>query len=320
MKAMVITKYGGPEVFTEVEFPDPHPGPGQISIKVSHSSVGLVDAFFRRGMIPMLQPPFVTGLEVAGTVQELGEGVTDFRVGEPVVTLSLMSLGGYATVTLADAALTVSLDGLNVDPAQAVAALPNAVTAYLALTHIAYIREGESVLIHGAIGGLASAFPAVARLLGASRIVGTVRTSTKLEAARELAYDDVFVADKFPTAVGDERFNVVVDPVGGEILTSSFEVMAPFGRALLVGNASEQVATISNNMLWNKNLGVLGFSIGPYLQANPSFGRPAAQAVLGILAEGKLDLPLTILPLTDVAEAHRRMDAKEVIGRIVLRP
>ncbi|MEX1031166.1 MAG: zinc-binding dehydrogenase [Paenibacillaceae bacterium] len=320
MKAMVITKYGGPEVFAEVEFPDPKPGPGQVSIKVSHSAVGLIDAFLRSGTIPMLQPPFVTGLEVAGIVQELGEGVTDFRVGESVVTLSLMSMGGYATVTLADAALTVSLDGLNVDPAQAVAALPNAVTAYLALTHFAHIREGENVLIHGAIGGLASAFPAVARLLGASRIVGSVRTSSKLEAACELAYDDVFVADQFPRAVGDERFNIVIDPVGGEILTSSFEVMAPFGRALLVGNAGGQVANMSNTMLWGNNLGVLGFSVGPYLQANPSFGRPAAQAVLGLLAEGKLDLPITILPLTEASEAHRRMDAKEVIGRIVLQP
>jgi NADPH2:quinone reductase len=319
MKAMVITKFGGPEVFSEVEMPDPHPGPGQVSINVTHSSVGLVDAFLRRGMIPMLQPPFVTGLEVAGTVRELGEGVTDFRIGESVVTLSLMSLGGYATVTIADAALTVSLDGLIVDPAQAVAALPNAVTAYLALTQIAHLQKGESVLIHGAIGGLASMFPVVARFLGASRVVGTVRTAAKLDAARELAYDDVFVADDFPAAVGDERFNVVIDPVGGEILTASFEVMAPLGRALLVGNASEKEASIGSNMLWGKSIAVLGFSVGPYLQANPSAGRPAAKAVLGILAEGKLELPVTTLPLADVAEAHRRMDAKEITGRIVLK-
>lgn len=95
--------------------------------------------------------------------------------------------------------------------------------------------------------------------------------------------------------------------------------MAPLGRALLVGNASEKEASIGSNMLWGKSIAVLGFAVGSYLQTNPSGGRPAAKAVLGLLAEGKLELPVTILPLADVAEAHRRLDAKEITGRIVLK-
>lgn len=319
MKAMVITQYGGPDVFSETEMPDPHPGPGQVSIDVTHSAVGLIDSFIRRGTIPIFEPPFVPGLEVAGTIRELGEGVTDFRIGEPVVTLSLMSLGGYATVTVANAALTISLDGFKIDPALAVSALPNAVTAYLALTKVAHIQEGENLLIHGAIGGLASAFPAIARSLGASRIVGTVRTASKLEAARELDYDDVVVAEDFPKAIANEKFNIVVDPVGGDMLSSSLDLMAPLGRALLVGNASEQAVNILSNTLWFNNLGVLGFNVGGYLLGNPSAGRPAAEAVLRLLEEGKINLPLTNLPLQNVSEAHRRMDAKEIIGRLVLR-
>jgi NADPH2:quinone reductase len=168
---MIIGEFGGPEVLLPAELPDPKPGPGQITIDTSHAAVGLVDVFFRRGdrvgRPGYPRPPFVPGLEVAGTVRELGDGVTGFQVGEPVVTLSQMSLGGYATVTLGDAALTVSLKDSGADPAQAVAVLPNATTAYLALTRVAHLREGEKLLVHGAAGGLAAAFPAIARLLGA---------------------------------------------------------------------------------------------------------------------------------------------------------
>jgi NADPH:quinone reductase len=145
MHAMTITEFGGPEVLVPAELPDPKPAPGQISIDTSHAAVGLIDVFFRRGDRAgpgYPRPPFVPGLEVAGTVRELGGGVTDFQVGEPVVTLSQMSLGGYATITLADAALTVSLKDAGVDQAQAVAVLPNAVTAYLALTRVAHLRAG----------------------------------------------------------------------------------------------------------------------------------------------------------------------------------
>jgi hypothetical protein len=95
-------------------------------------------------------PPYIPGLEVAGTVRALGDGVDTFRVGEPVVTLSASGEGGYASVAVADAELTASLDGSTVDLALAVSALPNAVTAHLALTRVAHLGKGESVLVHGA--------------------------------------------------------------------------------------------------------------------------------------------------------------------------
>src|ERR1700730_18281196 len=105
MRAMVVSAFGGPEVLTEAEFPDPEPGPGQITIDTSHAAVGLIDVLLRRGDMAkrpgLPQPPFVPGLEVAGTVRQLGNGVEGFHVGEPVVTVSQMALGGYASVTVA---------------------------------------------------------------------------------------------------------------------------------------------------------------------------------------------------------------------------
>ncbi|AET58899.1 NADH:quinone reductase [Paenibacillus terrae HPL-003] len=95
--------------------------------------------------------------------------------------------------------------------------------------------------------------------------------------------------------------------------------MAPLGRALIVGNASETPVNITSNTIWHNNIGVQGFNVGGYLLGNPSAGRPAAKVVLRLLEEGKLDIPLTVLPFNYAPEAHRRMDAKDITGRIVLR-
>ncbi|MFJ4691506.1 zinc-binding alcohol dehydrogenase family protein [Streptomyces sp. NPDC088766] len=320
---MTISEFGGPEVLVPVELPDPKPGAGQIAIDTSHAAVGLVDVLFRRGDLAgrpgFPRPPFVPGLEVAGTVRELGEGVTGFQVGEPVVTLSRMSLGGYATVTLAEAAMTVSLKGSDVDPAQAVAVLPNAVTAHLALTRVAHLREGESVLVHGAAGGLAAAFPAVARSLGASRITGTVSSRARIADTDHLDYDEVLTSDHFVKALDGRPVDVVVDPVGGELRTAGLDVLAPLGRILVLGHAARTPdAPVTGDELWSRNASMLGFAVGPYLQADPFAARPSAAHVVTLLADGRLTQRVDELPLSEAAEAHRRLEAREVPGRIVL--
>jgi NADPH2:quinone reductase len=323
MHAMTISEFGGPQVLVPAELPDPKPGPGQISIDTSHAAVGLVDVFFRRGDRARRpgypRPPFVPGLEVAGTVRELGDGVSDFQVGEPVVTLSQMSLGGYATVTLADAALTVSLKGGDVDATQAVAVLPNATTAYLALTRVAHLREAEKVLVHGATGGLSAAFPAVARLLGASHITGTVSSEARIADTAHLDYDEVVTSDQFVKVLDGRPVDVVVDPVGGDVRIASLDVLAPLGRILLLGHAARTPdSPVTGDYLWQRSAGMLGFSVGPYLHDNPSAARPAAEKVVNLLTTGRLAQRVDQLPLAQAAEAHRRLEAREVPGRIVL--
>ncbi len=128
MRAAVVTRFGGPEVFELAELPDPVPGPGQVAIDVAYAAVGLIDIYIRQGLYKdragLPQPPYVPGLEVAGTIRALGEGVEGFQVAEPVVTLSGTGAeGGYASVTVVDAAMTVSLDRTGIGPAAAVAAM-----------------------------------------------------------------------------------------------------------------------------------------------------------------------------------------------------
>ncbi|WP_234538724.1 quinone oxidoreductase family protein [Streptomyces shenzhenensis] len=327
MQAAVVTAFGPADVFELTELPDPAPGPGQVAIDVTHAAVGLIDVHLRQGRYQdqkgLPQPPYVPGLEVAGTVRALGEGVEGLRVGEPVVTLSGTGAeGGYASVAVADAAMTVGLEGSGVDPALAVAAVPNAATAYLALTEVAHLKPGEHVLVHGALGGLASAFPGVARTLGAAGVTGTVRRPSLERAhASALPYDEVLASDDFAETVGDRRFDVVVDPVGGQVRTDSLRVMAPMGRMLLVGNASgDWQHTAPTNTLWGGNLAILGFAVGFHLPHHPEQARPAARAALEAIRRGLVPIDVQTLPLARAAEAHRRIEQGSVGGRIVLTP
>ncbi|MEV4597091.1 zinc-binding dehydrogenase [Amycolatopsis sp. NPDC049253] len=323
MKAMFITAYGDPGVIEAAEVPEPVPGPGELSITVSHSAVGLVDAIIRRGELADYdyapRPPVVPGLEVAGTVRAVGPGVDGFAVGDEVATLTLPRMGGYAEVTVAPADLVVPLAGTGVSREQAVAGFANTVTAYLSLTEAVRPPVGGRVLVHGALGGLSSVYPEVARLLGAKEVVGTVRRAGQVDAALALGFDRVVLSGEFTEALGDERFTVIVDPVGGDVRRASVGVLAPMGRLLAVGNAGgEHGAALDLNAVWGGNIGVVGFNVGGYLAAGTSPAVPAVRAVLPLFAEGKIRLPVTTLPFTEVREAHRRIDAREGTGRLVL--
>lgn len=324
MKAIQAVQFGAPSVLTVADLPDPAPGPGQITIDVTHAAVGLIDVYLRQGLFKgapgLPQPPYVPGLEVAGTVRALGEGVTGFAVGEKVVSLSSYGAGGYASVFVTDQERVVSTQDYDIDPALAVAAIPNALMAHIALTRAISMSAGESVLIHGALGGLASAFPGIARQLGASRVVGTVRSGkVAAAAASRLHYDTIVDSAQLPDVLGDEKFDVIVDPVGGLLRTQSLDLLAPSGRLLLVGNASgDWDQGIDGNRIWQGNITVTGFNAGGYVPAHPESVESAAQAALKAVAGGLADIEIETLPLADAATAHERLENHATDGRIVL--
>lgn len=326
MKAVQVTRFGEPDVLALAELPDPTPGPGQVAIDVSHAAVGLVDVYLRQGLYQdregLPRPPYVPGLEVAGTVRALGAGVTGFALGEQVVALSSGGTGGYASVYVRDQAFVVSTEGYGIDPALAVAVVPNAIMAHVALTRAITLSEGESVLVHGALGALAATFPGVARQLGASRVVGTVRTERMgAAAATKLPYDGIVDSAGLPDALGDERFDVIVDPVGGSVRTRSLDLLALSGRLLLVGNASgDWDHRVDGNQIWHRNIVVAGFNAGAYLPAHPEALRPAAEVALTAVAAGLADTEIEVLPLADAATAHERLENHLAGGRIVLTP
>jgi NADPH:quinone reductase len=325
MRAVHATAFGAPSVLSVTELPDATPGPGEVSIDVTHSAVGLIDVFFRQGLYRdrpgMPQAPFVPGLEVTGTVRELGEGVSDLAVGERVVSMSAGGgTGGYASIYVAPARNLISIDGYDLDPALAVAVLPNAAMAHVALTEVAHLAAGETVLIHGALGGFAAAFPGMARQLGASRIVGSVRAG-KLDAAggTRLPYDRIVDSAALPGVLDDEVFDVVIDPVGGEVRTHSLALMRPGSRLVVAGNASgDWQHSILSNEIWGGSVTVAGFNAGAYLPTHPQAFAPALAAARQMLAAGLGDSAVEVLPFTAAATAHERMESRELEGRLVL--
>ncbi|WP_203701485.1 quinone oxidoreductase family protein [Asanoa iriomotensis] len=324
MRAVQATSFGAPSVLTVTELPDPVPGPGEIAIDVTHSAVGLVDVLMRRGVFKdqpgMPQPPYVPGLEVAGTVRAIGAGVTGFTPGEPVVSMSAAGTGGYASVYVAPAALVVSTAGYGIEPGLAVSVVPNAAMAHVALTQVAHLAEGESVLVHGALGGFSAAFPGIARQLGASRVVGTVRTG-KLAAAADtrLPYDKIVDSADLSTALADEKFDVVIDPVGGQLRTRSLSLLRPGGRLIAAGNASDDwTHQIDSNQLWLGSVTISGFNAGAFLPTHPQHIRPALRAALTAVAAGLGETVVDVLPFREAAIAHQRMEDRTLRGRLVL--
>jgi NADPH2:quinone reductase len=322
VKAVQAIGFGDPSVLSLVDRPDPAPGPGQVAIDVTHAAVGLIDVLFRQGLFKdrpgMPQPPFIPGLEVAGTVRELGEGVTGFTVGEKVVSMSGGGTGGYASVYVVPAHLVVSTEAAEIDPALAVAAVPNAAMAHVALTRVAHLAAGESVLVHGALGGFSAAFPGMAKQLGASRVVGSVRSSRMTAAvATRLPYDEIVDS----ADLTDEKFDVIVDPVGGDLRTRSLALVAPGGRLIVAGNAGGDWAhQIDSNQLWLGSITVSGFNAGAYLPAHPDVVGPALEAALTVVSAGRADTEIDILPFAEAATAHERMESRALNGRIVLIP
>ncbi|MFD6988958.1 zinc-binding alcohol dehydrogenase family protein [Streptomyces sp. NPDC059943] len=327
MKAVQATGFGAPSVLTVTEMPDPAPGPDQLTIDVTHAAVGLIDVFLRQGLYKdqpgMPQAPFVPGLEVVGTIRELGQGVTGFAAGERVVSMSASGgTGGYAAVYLTDPTSVVSLEGYDIDSALAVSVLPNAAMAHVALTRVAHLAKGESVLVHGALGGFSAAFPGIAKQLGAARVVGSVRAG-KLEAAgrSRLPYDRVVDSAELGDALSGESFDIVIDPVGGNVRTESLNLMAPGGRLLVCGNAGGDWAhSIGSNDLWLRSVTVSGFNAGAYLPTHPDAIRPGLEAARTALAAGLGETEVEVLPFSEAVTAHERMESRAVNGRLALAP
>lgn len=319
MRAITISRFGGPDVLTLTDLPTPEPGPGQVSIDVTHAAVGLADVLMRRGEFGG-QPPLIPGLEVAGTIRAVGDGVNDLRAGQPVVTLSRPTAGGYAEVSIADAGVTISLDEAgDLDPAAAVAAVPNATAAMLALTVVARLQPGERLVVHGALGALSTSIAQVARHLDAGQIIGTVRRAEQVDAARRRGYDDIVLAEEFTENASNHPAEVIVDPVGGQLRRASLDALTPLGRLLCVGNASgADDVTFGGNQLWMVNAAVLGLNAGGLLAEHPERGQDAAHRALDLLASGALTTDYTTLPLDQARQAHESLEQGGVTERLVL--
>ena len=326
MRAIVIPRFGTADVLDIRKVPTPRPGPGQVTVDVAFAGVNYAEVLYRQGVVADLPLPFVPGIEIAGHIRSLGEGVTGFQVGQPVAALPIVHGGGYAEVVAIPAQLVVPLDTLggNIDLATAAASPSNVTTAYLILSTIAHLAAGESVLVHAAAGGVGSALGQMARSLGAGLIIGVVGSPEKVAYAKSLGYDHVLLRSDYiehvRTFTCGRGIDIVIDQVGGSARTEGLDLLRQFGRLVVMGNASgaEDVA-LSANTLWFTNKAVLGFNLQALTLDYPDRTAGAVQQALQRVARGEIRVDVTgILPLERATEAHRLIEQRATTGKLVL--
>lgn len=325
MKAVVLPRYGGPEVLSYEDVPEPVAGPGQVLVQVEAASVNFADARLRVGAYHHgAPPPTIPGLDVGGTVLAVGEGVSGLAVGDRVA--AGLTGGGYAERVVASAALVWRLpEGVSGEEG---AAFPVAgITAYNLLTLAGRLVPGETVVVHSAAGGVGTTAAQLARLLGAGLVIGTVGDAAKADAARDAGCDHVVVrgdedfAARVNELTGGAGADLILDSVAGEVMTRGMECLAPFGRLVAYGISSGEPGQVLSSSLHPVNRAFIGYSSGHYRKLRPEALRPAADAVLGLLADGRLRLVVgTRLPLAEAARAHELIESRASIGKILLLP
>ncbi len=234
MRAVVITKHGGPNVFEVQERPDPPLGAGEVRIEVAAAGINFADVMARMGLYPDApKTPCVVGYEVAGTILELGEGVEGLIPGQRV--LAGTPFGGYASQVVVGAADVVPLpDGLDFEQG---AAIPvNYATAWAGLIGYGNLQPGERVLVHSAGGGVGIAATQIAKRAGAE-VYGTA-SPAKHERIRELGVDRPLDYTKPGWEKGLPRFDVILDAIAGKSFRTSYDLLAPGGRLVAFGASS----------------------------------------------------------------------------------
>jgi NADPH:quinone reductase len=310
MRAVVVRTFGPPDVLEPTELPVPEPGACELSVDVAYAGVGFVDALIRSGAFPF-STPFVPGIEVTGRVRAVGDGVDGFRAGEPVAALlndfgRAERVGGYAEVAIAHASMAMPVEE-STDLRRLTAVLSNGVAGWIALHELARIRERDRVLILGAGGGLGATSARLAALHPVEQVIGVVghdpsRGPSECTAVVEAAE----LGQRLDELTADGTVDVVVDPVGGPQRVESFQRLAPFGRHLVLGNASGDDRPFSGDEVWLNSRSVSGLSVGGIAAAHPRLIATALAAVISLVDDGSLQEPEpATAPLKEAEAVHR---------------
>ncbi|MFT4187727.1 MAG: NADPH:quinone oxidoreductase family protein [Aeromicrobium sp.] len=317
MRAVQITSLDGPEAVsvTEVDAPD---AAGRVLIDVRAAGVAFPEVLQSRGQYQLKPPlPFVPGAEVAGVVAEAPEG-SEFSPGDRVAALCL--LGGFAEQVVTDEQFVFPLPE-QVSFEQGASVIFNYGTAYFALVERGRLAEGESVLVHGAAGGIGTASIQVAKAFGAGDVVAVVSTAEKGDIAVAAGADSYVLADGFRDHLAGKKFDLVVDPVGGDRFTDSLRSLAEDGRLLVIGFTAGSIPEVKVNRLLLGNISVVGVGWGAYVLAKPGHVRGEWDAMLPHLASGALaPVVSSVRPLEEVAEALLEIDQRRAAGKVLLTP
>jgi len=307
--------FGGPEVLRLVDLPEPEPGPGEVRIRVTAAGMNFADTHTRRNTyLAKAELPLVPGGEVAGVREDTGERV-----------VALTGTGGYAEVAVAPEAMVVPVpDG--VADATALAMLIQGTTAWHLYRTCAKLAEGESVVVHAAAGGTGSLAVQLGRAFGAGRVIATASSEDKRALARELGAHDAVdagpegLADRLVAANGGERVDVVLEMAGGRVFEESLKALAPFGRLVTYGIASEEQNEVLTGSLMRRSHAVVGFWLNHTL-ARPDLHRAALSDLFARASRGDLRVHVgRTYALSEAAQAQTDLQERRTSGKLLLDP
>lgn len=322
MQAIRVQRYGGPEVLEMAEVPRPEPGPGEVRVKLEAVGVNYIDVYHRTGLYPG-ELPFIPGMEGAGVVDAVGEGVSRVAVGDRVAYA--MHRGSYAQYHTVPARKVVKLPQA-ISFQQAACLMLQGMTAHYLTRSTFPLEPGHRCLVHAAAGGVGLLLIQMAKLQGAT-VYGTVSTPEKAELARAAGADEVILytqtdfADKVKELTGGEGVHVVYDSVGQATFEGSLRCLRPRGYLVLFGQSSGPVAPVDPQVLARGgSLFLTRPSLAEYVATEDELDWRARE-IFQWVAEGRLQLRIdSTFPLSEAAEAHRRLEARLSSGKILLMP
>ena len=305
MKAAFFMKNGGPEVLQYGELPDPVAGPGQVLVDIHAASVNGADWKVRAGSYaPITKFPYVPGRDFSGVVSALGEGVKDFKVGDPVFGVVEQVADGCYAERVAIRAAIVAKKPDSLSHVEAAALALTGLTALVSIEDTLKLKSGETILIQGGAGGVASFAIQVAKHIGA-RVISTA-SAANLDYVRKLGADQVidYNVQDFTKAV--TGCDAVFDTVGGDVAMRSFAVLRPGGRAAFIGSGSAAPASPRADVA----------------SLRPKVGRDRAhlERIVALVASGAVRVPeIKTYKLSDAAAAHRVSEGRHFRGKLVFK-
>jgi NADPH:quinone reductase len=322
MRALQIAELGGPSSLKLVDVPEPGSEhmlapDGGVVIDVKAAGVSFPEVLQSRGEYQFKPPlPFVPGAEVAGVVREVPDGA-DVKPGDRVA--AMVMLGGFADVAVAPPFLTFALPD-ELEFAQGAGLVLNYHTAYFSLKLRGRLREGETVLVHGAAGGVGTAALQVAKGLGA-KAIAVVSSDDKEKVAREAGADEVLRSDGPWKDQAKEAggVDVVLDPVGGDRFTDSLRSLKEGGRVVVVGFTGGSIPEVKVNRLLLNNTEVIGAGWGAYVMSKPDLNREIGAEIQKLIESGHVrPIVGARFPLDRGADALELIDGRGATGKVVL--
>lgn len=324
MRALVVEELAAEYAGCRVkEIPTPEPGPGEVRVKVRAAAVNFPDLMQTRGEHQHKPPvPFVPGMEMAGEIDALGEGVTAWKVGDAVAGGGRGGFGEY---------VVVPAGGLHRKPERMsfseAAGYPVAyLTAYVGLVRCGRVQPGEWVLVHGAAGGVGLAAVDLARLLGAKVIAASASDEKLAVIEREYAPDAIVnvtggFRERVKELTGGRGADVIYDPVGGDVFDESLRCIAFGGRILSIGFTSGRLPMLPVNIALIKGFSVIGVRAGEYGRQFPEKGRENQAAIWKLAEEGKVRPRVDAeYPLSEWRAAFETLAQRKVVGKTIIRP